>query len=102
MGVDDGTAETAGPAFDLVQGRPFGDDYQKGRDKSERAKTAATAMRESGFECGEAVAVAEHEGEEFEGTPVAGEVAFGFGDGAEEPAEIELVGPAGDVDLVAA
>ena len=44
--------------------------------------------------------MAKHEGEEFEGVPVAGDVTFRFGDGAEEPAEVELVGPDGDVDLV--
>src|SRR6266436_9402878 len=58
--------------------------------------------RESGLEVGEAVAVAKHEGEEFEGAPVAGDVAFRLGYGAEEPAEVEPVGPDGDVDLVAA
>ena len=67
-----------------------------------KTRTVATAMRESGLEGGEAVAVAEHEGEEFERAPVAGDVTFGFGDGAEEPAEVELVGPDGDVYLVAA
>jgi len=45
--------------------------------------------------------MAEHEGEEFEGAPVAGDVAFRFSDGAEEPAEVEPVGPDRDVDLVA-
>ena len=45
--------------------------------------------------------MAKHEGEEFEGTPIAGNVAFRFGDGTEEPAEVELVGPDGDVDLIA-
>jgi hypothetical protein len=46
--------------------------------------------------------VAEHQGEEFAGLPVAGDVALRFGEGAKEPAEIILVGPDGDVDLVAA
>ena len=46
--------------------------------------------------------MAEQEGEEFEGAPVAGDVAFWLGYGAEEPAEVEPVGPDGDVNLVAA
>src|SRR3979490_185515 len=54
------------------------------------------------LEVGEAVAVAKHEGEEVEGAPVPRDIAFRFGYGAEEPAEVKLVGPDGDVDLVAA
>src|SRR5271156_5391497 len=57
---------------------------------------------ESGFEVGDAVAVAKHEREEFAGLPVAGSVAFGLGYGAEQPAEVELVGPSGNVNLVTA
>ena len=45
--------------------------------------------------------MAKHEGEEFEGAPVARDVAFRFGYGAEEPAEVKPVGPDGNVDLVA-
>jgi hypothetical protein len=40
----------------------------------------------SGFEGGQIGSVAEHEGEEFAGVPVAGDVAFGLGERAEEPA----------------
>jgi len=53
------------------------------------------------FEIGEAVAVAAHEGVEPEGVEVARDETFRFGEGAEEPAQIKLVGPDGDVDLVA-
>jgi hypothetical protein len=48
----------------------------------------------------EAVAVAAHQREEFEGVEVAGYVASGFGEGAEEPAKVEAIGPDWDVDLV--
>ena len=41
-------------------------------------------------------------GRSLKALQVAGDVAFGFGDGAEEPAEVELVGPDGDADLVSA
>src|ERR1700678_2561373 len=58
--------------------------------------------RELGFERGELAAVAEQEGEKFAGVPVAGDVALWLGDGAEEPAEVILVGPDGDADLIAA
>lgn len=51
---------------------------------------------------GEAASVAQHDGEEFAGVPIAGDVALRFGEGAEEPAEIVPVGPDGDVDLVPA
>ena len=53
-------------------------------------------------EFGEAAAVAKHDGEELARVPVARDVAPGFGQGAKEPAEVELVSPDGDVDLVAA
>ena len=53
-------------------------------------------------ELGEAAAVAKHDGEEFARVPVARDIAFGLGEGAKEPAEVELVGPDGNVDLVAA
>ena len=66
--------------------------------RNKRGNVGAGWLR---LEVGEAVAVAKHEGEEFEGAPVAGDVAFRFGEGAEEPAEVELVGPDRNVDLVA-
>jgi hypothetical protein len=47
-------------------------------------------------------AVAEQEGKELASVPVAGNVEPRLGDGAEEPAEVESVGPDGDVDLVSA
>jgi hypothetical protein len=46
--------------------------------------------------------VAEHESQEFAGVPVAGDVALWLCEGSEEPAEVVLVGPYGDVDLIAA
>ncbi len=46
--------------------------------------------------------MAEHERQEFAGVPVSGNVALWFGEGSEEPAEVELIGPDGDVDLIAA
>jgi hypothetical protein len=46
--------------------------------------------------------VTEHDGQEFAGVPVAGNVALRFGEGAKEPAEVVLVGPHRDVDLIAA
>jgi hypothetical protein len=55
---------------------------------------------ESFFEVGEAIPVATHEGIEFEGVEVAGDVTLRLREGAEEPAEVELIGPDGDVDLV--
>ena len=55
-----------------------------------------------GLEFGKAVSVVEHQGEELSGGPVAGHVAFRFGDGAEEPAQVKLVGPDWDVDLISA
>jgi hypothetical protein len=58
-------------------------------------------QRQLRLEVGEAFAVVEHESEEFAGRPVAGNVALGIGDGAEEPAEVEAVGPDGDVYLIA-
>jgi hypothetical protein len=54
-----------------------------------------------GLEFGEAVSVAAHEGVEGAGMPVTGDVAGWFGEGADEPAEVEFVGPDGDVNLVA-
>jgi hypothetical protein len=57
-------------------------------------------LRSLHFEIGEAVPVAAHEGEEFEGVEVARDETLRLGQRAEEPAEIELVGPDGDVDLV--
>ena len=56
---------------------------------------------ESGSEVREAVAVAAHKWVELERMEVAGDVAFGFGERAEEPAEPDPVGPDGDVDLIA-
>ena len=50
---------------------------------------------------GETAAVPEHDREEFAGVPVAWDVTLRFGEGSKEPAEIELVGPDGDVNLVA-
>ena len=47
-------------------------------------------------------AVAAHEVEELSCLPVAGAVTLRLREGAEEPAEVVLVGPYGDVDLVAA
>ena len=61
---------------------------------------AAWLGSQVGFQFGETAAVAEHDGEEFAGVPVTGDVAFGFGEGSEEPAKVELVGPDGDVNLV--
>jgi hypothetical protein len=46
--------------------------------------------------------VTEHEGEEFAGIPVAGDVALRFGQGAKEPTEVILVCPDWDMYLVAA
>ena len=57
-------------------------------------------LNDSGPEVGQMVAVAEHECEELACTPVPGDIACRFGDGAEEPAQIEPVGPDWDVDLV--
>ena len=71
---------------------PYGNDNQ--RTKGGCDKWNGTCNCE--FKCerrwwlwfggGEAVAVAEHEGEEFESVEVAGGIALRFGYGAEEPA----------------
>jgi hypothetical protein len=58
-------------------------------------------VRRLGLEVGETVAVAAHERVEPEGVEVAGNETFRLGERAEEPAEIELVGPDGDVNLIA-
>ena len=59
-------------------------------------------VRGLGLEVGKAIAVTAHEGIEPEGVEVAGNEALWFGERAKEPAEVELVGPDGDVDLIAA
>ncbi len=64
--------------------------------------TVCLAVGRLCLEVGQAAAVTEHEGQEFAGVPVSGNVAFGFGEGAQEPAEVVLVGPHRDVDLIAA
>ena len=61
-------------------------------------KLAADWLRS---EVGKPAAIAEHDREEFARVPVAGDVTPGFCEGAKEPAKIELVGPDGDVNLVA-
>jgi hypothetical protein len=54
------------------------------------------------LEVGKAIAIAKHERQEFAGFPITWDVAFRLRDGTEEPAEVEPVGPDGDVDLIAA
>ncbi len=67
-----------------------------------KSRATASATTWLGLEVWEAFSVLEHQAEEFAGGPVAGDVAFRFGDGAEEPAEVELVGPDWYVDLISA
>ena len=57
-------------------------------------------VRRLRLEVGEAVAVAAHEGVEPEGVKIAGDETRWLGQRAEQPAEIEFVGPDGDVDLI--